>query len=73
MRFLNLSAGRPSSGRIVGINLDWIVYYEDDPQKDVVNLYTGLYGAGAQTQQFRLVGEERRAFFDAIGGTSDAP
>jgi len=65
MRFLEFSE---SDGRIMGINLDQVVRYMDNPKADSVEIqmvggYTLLEGA---LGQIHLDGAGRRAFLDAI-------
>jgi hypothetical protein len=67
MRFLALSEGE---GRIMGINLDLVVTYVDEPERDTVTLqmvaaYSVFSGSPGQIY---LEGEGRRAFLDAIRG-----
>jgi hypothetical protein len=65
MRFLDLSEG---NGRIMGINLDLVITYLDEPERDTVTLQmVAAYSWFSESPgQIQLEGEGRRAFFDAI-------
>ena len=69
MKFLNFEETGKSPR---GINLDMVVSYRDDPERDEVALYQAYTGSGGLVYT-TLKGENRRAFFDAIADHSVTP